>query len=184
MTHLPVLRAYSEKFWGKVWVRGKDECWWWLGGTITAGYGRFYIGAGEIYAHIFAWRISNPSKRIGKRFILHSCDIPHCVNPAHLRPGTQKDNMQDARRRKRLATGNRHGTKTCPDRVARGDCSGARLHPEAYPKGEDRPNSKLNPPKVREIRKAKGRLADIGKQFGISFGLVGRIKRREAWRWV
>jgi hypothetical protein len=30
-----------------------------------------------------------------KRVVRHSCNTPACINPAHLRVGTQRDNMQD-----------------------------------------------------------------------------------------
>jgi hypothetical protein len=32
---------------------------------------------------------------------MHSCDNPPCINPDHLRPGTYKENMQDASRKGR-----------------------------------------------------------------------------------
>jgi hypothetical protein len=35
--------------------------------------------------------------------IRHDCDNPRCCNPAHLRCGTQQDNMQDASTRGRLS---------------------------------------------------------------------------------
>jgi DNA invertase Pin-like site-specific DNA recombinase len=40
---------------------------------------------------------------------LHSCDKPGCVNPKHLRLGSQADNMADKKRRGRQAFGVRHG---------------------------------------------------------------------------
>jgi hypothetical protein len=40
--------------------------------------------------------------------ILHRCDNPPCVNPAHLYAGTQKSNMADAALRQRLPRGERH----------------------------------------------------------------------------
>lgn len=39
--------------------------------------------------------------------VRHTCDVPKCINPDHLILGTQKDNMQDAVNRGRIAK--RHG---------------------------------------------------------------------------
>lgn len=32
---------------------------------------------------------------------MHTCDNPPCINPAHLKPGTMAENMQDASKKKR-----------------------------------------------------------------------------------
>lgn len=53
--------------------------------------------------------------------ILHSCDRPRCVFGAHLRVGTRQDNMDDAVTRKRMATGDRNGSRTHPERLLRGE---------------------------------------------------------------
>jgi len=35
-------------------------------------------------------------------FVLHICDTPACINPIHLRVGTQKQNMSDCAKKNRL----------------------------------------------------------------------------------
>lgn len=40
------------------------------------------------------------------RVAMHSCDVGHCVEPSHLRPGTQRENVID------MHSKNRHPSKT------------------------------------------------------------------------
>lgn len=82
-------------FWPKVDRRGPDECWPWTASACKKGYGRFVAGETKVPAHRFAWVITNgvdPDPRLG---IMHSCDNPRCCNPAHLTPGTHRDNSLD-----------------------------------------------------------------------------------------
>lgn len=41
--------------------------------------------------------------------VRHDCDNPRCIDPTHLRVGTQKDNTDDRSSRSRTAKGERHG---------------------------------------------------------------------------
>jgi hypothetical protein len=62
------------------------------------GYGAFSIYRirnGPIHAHRIAYAIANGKCPAG-RVIMHLCDNKLCVNPAHLRAGSQKENVRDA----------------------------------------------------------------------------------------
>jgi HNH endonuclease len=85
------------------YIEKTDTCWLWTGKKDRAGYGvigvekgRFLRAPRVAYAHLVG-----PIPE--GLFVLHHCDIPACVNPAHLYAGTRADNARDAIERKRLA---------------------------------------------------------------------------------
>ena len=52
-------------------------------------------------AHRISWLIHNGKIPEGKS-VLHTCDVPLCVNPAHLYLGTEKENGWDRAVRSRM----------------------------------------------------------------------------------
>lgn len=95
----------DERFWAKVDRRGDDECWEWQAHTDRGGYGQFSPERSrQVAAH--RWSLaSHTGKSIPQgMFVLHSCDNPACVNPAHLRLGDHADNMRDRKERGRSAS--------------------------------------------------------------------------------
>lgn len=83
------------RFWGKINVKGSNECWPWKNSTRgSLGYGQFRIGEKICDAHRIALELMKGPLQKG-RYILHDCDNPKCCNPRHLTAGTQKGNMDD-----------------------------------------------------------------------------------------
>jgi hypothetical protein len=80
----------------------ESGCWLWIGSVNNKGYGQL---SGQ-YAHRVSYQIVHGAIPEGL-YLLHSCDVPCCVNPGHLHPGTQKQNMEDAVRKGRVARGSR-----------------------------------------------------------------------------
>ncbi len=85
-----------ERFWSK--VDKTDECWLWTAATVT-GYGYFGVGRrgeGGVLAHRFSWELVNGPIPEGMQ-IDHRCHVRRCVNPAHLRLVTDKQNKENQR---------------------------------------------------------------------------------------
>lgn len=86
----------AERFWGRVdYSAGPDACWLWTGMLLTAnGYGGFLVNGKARGAHRCAAALTHGEVPHGM-IVMHTCDNPPCVNPAHLRIATQSDNMLD-----------------------------------------------------------------------------------------
>lgn len=68
-----------------------DDCWLWLGARDDHGYGRF----NKRRVHRIAWEETTGESAEGFE-VMHTCDNPPCLNPAHLQKATHAENMQDA----------------------------------------------------------------------------------------
>ncbi|RZJ86864.1 MAG: HNH endonuclease [Hymenobacter sp.] len=94
----PPKKTPSERFWPKVdksvGQGPAGECWQWQGTIDKCGYGRFRIDGRLDGAHRISYYLTHGPLPAGAN-ILHKCDNPRCVNPAHLSVGTHRDNMQD-----------------------------------------------------------------------------------------
>lgn len=148
-----------------------DECWYWKGAPGPGGKGQFKVQGLVLRPSRVSYILHKGDIPVGL-LILHSCDNPLCVNPAHLRTGTHQDNMNDMTLRGRQAKGDRHGTRIRPETVARGNKHGTRLHPETVRRGTKNGNAKLNEEEVRTMRRLykeyKTSTYILAKQFGVS----------------
>jgi hypothetical protein len=77
-------------------IRRTDGCWEWTSSTnIKNGYGAFKVHSKDYGAHRISYTIHHGIIPYGF-VVMHICDNKKCVNPSHLKLGTQRDNYIDA----------------------------------------------------------------------------------------
>lgn len=89
-----------ERFWAKADVRGPDECWTWKGHKCD-GYASIKVDNRNRKASRVLHYLTHGEWPRSDLEMCHTCDNPACVNPAHIYPGTNMQNMTDKRTRKR-----------------------------------------------------------------------------------
>ena len=149
----------AERFWQK--VEKTSSCWLWIGALNTQGYGNFWDGTRYRRAHHVALELATGVPVPKDTVVLHICDNPRCVNPAHLQVGTQQDNIHDMiRKGRRGYTGLQ---------------------------GEKNPRAKLKPYQVREIRRLLDNgetRATVARRFRLGWTTVDRIMKRRSWKHI
>jgi len=119
-----------------------------MGGRNNKGYGK----------HRELWILLN-GPLPPKTMVLHSCDNPPCMNPAHLFAGTNSVNVRDMVAKGRQVIPNRDGE----------------LHPRV----------KLTEKQVRAIRKmlASGRFTqqELADMHGVKQAAISKIVLRRTW---
>lgn len=132
------------------------ECQEYEGVIGKHGYGQVRLSGKSVYAHRLAWALNNGADPTGK-VVMHTCDNRKCVNPEHLRLGTQAENVADMDQKDRRRT-------------------------VAYA-GEGNGNSKLTASQVAEIRSLMGveTQVSLAKRFGVSQAHVSKIQAGVAW---
>lgn len=158
----------AARFWAKVNKSG--DCWLWTANSGRRGYGRFGYNGRTQQAHRVAWQLTHGPIKDGL-CVCHSCDVPACVNPAHLWLGTQDENVSDRDKKGRhfSPTGERHGSRT---------------QPESRPRGEAHANAKLTTEQVIAIRADTRSLRLVAADYGIGQQTVCKIKKGQSWAHV
>lgn len=143
-------------------VGGLGKCWIWKIGPLakTCSYGAISVKHKAIRVHRYSW-ILHFGKIPDDLHVLHRCDNPLCVNPAHLFLGDEKVNKKDMVEKKRQC------------------------------KGEDVHAAKLTESQVLEIRRRYAKIAHghgngvkLAKEFGVSKEAIQLIVTRKNWKHI
>jgi hypothetical protein len=154
---LVITNEVRRRFFARVKADDLFSCHIWQGAvTGRMGYGQIMVSGITVSVHRLAYVIVHGSIPDGM-CLLHTCDNPRCVNPAHLIPGTKADNNRD-----KVA---KHRSSSLP--------------------GESNPAAKLTNEDVIEIRKLrKSGLSGhaITKLFPVGSSQIKRILRGECFK--
>jgi hypothetical protein len=83
----------EERFEAKYIPEPNSGCWLWLGALDGHGYGHIYVGGKYRSAHRVGYELRNGQIPEGL-VVDHLCRMPACVNPDHLEPVTQSENLR------------------------------------------------------------------------------------------
>lgn len=142
----------------RITIPSVDSCWEWTRATKGhMGYGSLWLHGENVTAHRLSWFFFHGPIPQGKQ-VLHRCDNPRCVNPAHLFLGDNADNLSD-----KIAKGRQSRLKGCENGRA-----------------------KLSEDDVRTIRRLypDKSQSEIARQFGVNQTLISAIVRRIRWAHV
>lgn len=84
--------SVEDRFMAKVSPEPNSGCWLWMGCDAGEGYGKFFYNGRARKAHRAAYELLVGEIPPGLQ-IDHLCRNPSCVNPDHLEPVTQRENM-------------------------------------------------------------------------------------------
>lgn len=145
----------AETFMRNVTPEPNTGCWFWTAHADHNGYGRVSWGGHRgVKATRASWEIATGSPPSAQ--VLHKCDQPLCVNPAHLFLGTAADNHADKARKGR-ARGSANGYAYLTDEIVR---------------------------TILVRRRAGATLGALATEFGLTKQHVHAITARKLWRHV
>lgn len=125
-------------------------CWIWVGGS-NGRYGVATWRNKRWYAHRLSL-VAHGGQTAEDDVVCHRCDVPLCINPAHLFAASQSTNLADMRAKGRAPDGDRHGM------------------------------AKLSPNQVIAIRADRRMLREIAGEYAISEATVSFIRNGKRWQ--
>ena len=208
--------SVNERFFERVQLDLLSGCWNWTGTKNAKGYGRI---AGEIngqrvaesgrqmLAHRVSWMLHAGPIPQGPgahgTVIMHTCDNPGCVNPQHLRLGTQADNVKDMVKKGRKVSGTPSGvahwlssfkdqadidlicatvgkTKELAEKYGVHVCTIKRIRRRngaVIPDAEKFVNKPLSKEAIEHIRSTKPGTRGLGRLYGVGKTTIASIRK-------
>lgn len=158
--------SVNERFFERAQIDLLSGCWNWIGTKNAKGYGviagvmdgqRLVPKGQQMLAHRVSWLMHCGPIPKGEgahgTVVMHTCDNPACVNPAHLRLGTQSDNVKDMVAKGRKVSGTPSGVKHWNSSI------------------KDQADIDL-------ICATVGKTKELAERFGVDVCTIKRIRRR------
>ena len=158
-------KTADKRFWTKVDIKEKNECWNWTFSIDPSGYGSGIRYNGKKYnSHKMAWILTYGEVPKGM-WVLHNCKNRKCCNPSHLYLGTRSERMMLA--------------------VKEGTAGILRIKRHSPAKGEKNGNHILFEKDIVEIRKlitAGIKLSEIAEIYKVNRQTISDIKYNKSWK--
>lgn len=152
----------SHRFWDKVDIKDKEECWDFMEGIDVGGYGQFWncIEEKNIRSHCMAYILTKGPIPLGFQ-VQHTCNNRRCCNPNHLKPGTYQENSEYM----------------------------VKYNRQYHPVGENNSSSVLMEDQIREIHKIYKECPEltqqeIAKMFRVSQPNINLIINGKIWHHI
>jgi hypothetical protein len=149
--------AKADFFWAKTTPEPTTGCLLWTGGLDRDGYAKFALSIPRVNAQIhikatqFAFLLGHG--RWPTMSLLHSCDMPACVEVRHVREGSQHENIRDCILR---------------DRFSNAILTVAQV-------------TKIRS-EFKRGRGAIGRMQSLAVRYGVSYGTICNLVYGKTWR--
>jgi hypothetical protein len=162
--------SVNERFVERYEKDAATGCWNWTGYLNPKGYGeiggvvineiRYTAPARKMLAHRVSWLLFRgpipKSDESHGTVVMHICDNPRCVNPKHLRLGTQSENVTDMIQKGRKVVG------------AKLLLTGIHHFRSAFKDQAD----------IDLICATKGKTKELAEKYGVDVCTIKRIRRR------
>ena len=160
---MPKGQPEQLRFWSKVKIGEKEECWEWEGSKDKDGYGWFTKDTKTISAHRYSLKLKLNNFDLPTEVqARHTCDNRGCVNPDHLKEGSAADNSADMVERNRQVCGEKQHSSVLTEEQAkeiliqyRADKQSGRLY---------------------------GSLERLAKSYGVDKQVVSRLTAGKTWK--